>query len=246
MARMRNTSTRRMRNGHIYRSLLIDLQQRIRAGEWTPGEHLPSITHLANSFGVSTGSVREALRSLQTQGMVRIEHGRGVIVISNQVNEQVPTHEIVPNLAAVMALAEARCLLEPELAAFAAERGTITERNEIQQLAITMEQDVIAGLDFVDADTTFHHAVASAAHNAVLHQMLWGVRDLFALSRQLTSHEPGMTSRAVRYHRLIADAICERNAPQARLLMLAHMNDALHSIRAIVTQQIPQSPQPAS
>lgn len=233
MPHVRATSPRRMRNGHIFRSLLHQLQERIRAGEWTPGAHLPSITHLAHDYEVSTGSVREALRSLQSQGMVRIEHGRGVIVVSTQVNEQVPSHEIIPNLANMVALAEARRLIEPELAALAAERGTSNELNEIQQLAITMEQDVIAGLDFVDADTTFHHAIAHAAHNPVLQQMMWGVRDLFALSRQLTSQEHGMTSRAVRYHRLIADAICEHNVPQARLLMQAHMNDAYSSILAI-------------
>jgi GntR family transcriptional repressor for pyruvate dehydrogenase complex len=233
MPHLRSTATRRMRNGHIFRSLLHALQQRIYAGEWTPGEHLPSITHLAQNYEVSTGSVREALRSLQSQGMVRIEHGRGVIVISNQSNDAFSAHEIVPNLANIVALAEARCLIEPELAALAAIRGTPAELNEICQLAITMEQNVLAGLDFVDADTTFHHAIACAAHNSVLQQMIQGVRELFALSRQLTSKEQGMTSRAVRYHRLIADAIYERNAPQARLLMQAHMNDAQSGIRAI-------------
>lgn len=237
MAHVHTTSPRRMRNGHIFRSLLVDLQQRIRAGEWTPGEHLPSITHLAHAFGVSTGSVREALRSLQSQGVVRIEHGRGVIVISNQANDQLLVHDIAPNLANIVALAEARCLIEPELAALAATRGSTAELNEIQQLAITMEQNVLSGLDFVDADTAFHHTIASAAHNPVLQKMMWGVRDLFELSRQLTHQEHDMANRAVRYHRLIADAICERNASQASLLMQAHMNDAQHSLRTIETQQ---------
>ena len=238
----RPTSPRRMRNGHIFRSLVHELQQRIRAGEWTPGEHLPSITHLAQSYEVSTGSVREALRSLQSQGVVRIEHGRGVIVISNHSNDTRPEQEILPHLVNIVALAEARCLIEPELAAMAALRASSSELNEILQLAITMEQNVHAGLDFVDADTAFHHTIACAAHNAVLQQMMWGVRELFAISRQLTSHEQDMTTRAVRYHRLIADAICERNAPQARLLMQAHMNDAQSSVR---TMHMPQ-PLPVS
>ena len=56
-------NSRLMRTGHIFNSLLNELQQRIRNGEWQPGSHLPSITHLAHTFGVSTGSGREALRS---------------------------------------------------------------------------------------------------------------------------------------------------------------------------------------
>ena len=71
--------------------------------------------------------------------------------------------------------------------------------------------------------------------------MLWGARDLFELSRQLTHQEQDMASRAVRYHRLIADAICERNAAQASLLMQAHMNDAQSSILAIQARHTTQS-----
>jgi DNA-binding GntR family transcriptional regulator len=67
--------------------------------------------------------------------------------------------------------------------------------------------------------------------------MMLSMHDLFLLSRQFTSKEVGMTDRAVRYHRLIADAIQTRNASQARLLMLAHMNDALGSLLAIEAQQ---------
>lgn len=228
---------RLVRKGHIFGSLLTELQLRIRKGEWQSGSHLPSITHLAHSFGVSTGSVREALRSLQSMGIVRIEHGRGVIVITNQTSETVQLPQSSSTIANVIALAEARRLIEPELAALASERGSDIELTEILQLAITMEQHVVAGLDFGESDTAFHHAIAHAAHNPVLSQMMLSMHNLFLLSRQLTSNEVGMTDRAVRYHRLIADAIQSRNASQARLLMLAHMNDALGSVLALEAQQ---------
>ena len=230
-------NSRLMRTGHIFNSLLNELQQRIRNGEWQPGSHLPSITHLAHTFGVSTGSVREALRSLQSLGMVRIEHGRGVIVISNQSKDDPQFPPTNLTIANVVALAEARRLIEPELAALAAERGSDNELTEILQIAITMEQHVVAGLDFGESDTAFHHAIAIAAHNPVLSQMILSMQDLFLMSRQLTSKELGMTDRAVHYHRLIADAIQTRNAAQARLLMLAHMNDALGSVLFIEAQQ---------
>ena len=56
------------------------------------------------------------------------------------------------------------------------------------------------------------------------------LNDLFLVSRKVTSSEPDMTARAVRYHLLIAEALRDRNAAQARLLMLAHMNDALSGV----------------
>ena len=130
-------------------------------------------------------------------------------------------------------LSHARRLIEPELAAYAAERGSDSELAEILQLAITMEQQAGSGLDFVGPDISFHRSIAQASHNPVLRQMLHGMHDLFVISRRLTSQELGMTERAVRYHRLIAEAIYERNPTQARLLMLAHMNDALSSVLAM-------------
>ena len=73
---MRNlTSKRNTRggNGRIFGSLVGELQQRLNRGEWQPGEHLPSITHLAHTFGVSTGSVREALRFAECNHMLDID-----------------------------------------------------------------------------------------------------------------------------------------------------------------------------
>src|SRR5690349_3275770 len=66
----------------VFQAVSDDLKQRIRRGEWLPGERLPSISQLAKDLEVSTGSVREALRSLQSIGLVKIEHGRGVFVTS--------------------------------------------------------------------------------------------------------------------------------------------------------------------
>lgn len=232
--RARSTDkTAPVRSGRIFGSVLNELLQRLRQGEWQPGDHLPSITQLAAEFAVSTGSVREALRSLQSQGLVRIEHGRGVIVISTSVEESTFGNDSAVSMDHMTAFAEARRLIEPELAAFAAERGSDTEIAEILQLALTMEQQAVSGLDFVGPDIAFHRSIAQASHNPVLRQMLHGMHDLFVISRRLTSQELGMTERAVRYHRLIAEAIHERNPTQARLLMLAHMNDALSSVLAM-------------
>ena len=221
------------RNGRIFAVVLNELLQRLRQGEWQPGDHLPSITQLAEQFSVSTGSVREALRSLQSQGLVRIEHGRGVIVISTTPSDGSAETDVSVSLDHMAAYAEARRLIEPELAALAAERGSETELAEILQLALTMEIQAVNGLDFVGPDIAFHRLIAQAARNPVLRQMLHGMHDLFIISRRLTSQELGMTERAVRYHRLIAEAIFERDATQARLLMQAHMNDALNSVLAM-------------
>jgi GntR family transcriptional repressor for pyruvate dehydrogenase complex len=216
----------------IFQLIFDDLSQRIRRGDWLPGERLPSILQLARSFAVSPASVREALRSLQSIGLVRIQHGRGVFV-SHTVQPPGMAEQIGDfDLGVLVALAETRRILEPELVALAAERGTADELQEILALAQQMERHVQQQQDFGDPDLLFHRRIAQAAHNAILERMMESVHDLIAESRKVTMREPGMTPRAVRYHLMIAETLRERNAGTARLLMLAHMNDILSSLLA--------------
>jgi GntR family transcriptional repressor for pyruvate dehydrogenase complex len=214
----------------VFQILLEDFKQRIHRGEWLPGERLPSIIRLAKDREVSTGSVREALRSLQSLGLVKIEHGRGVFVTGSRPYAELTSQFETMSIGLIVALAETRRLLEPELAALAAERGTNEELAEIDRLSRQMEEDARQGLDFAELDVQFHRRVAQAARNPILYRMMESVNDLFLESRKITSMEPGMTARAVRYHLLIAEALCDRNASQARLLMLAHMNDMLSGV----------------
>ena len=214
----------------VFTAVVEDLQQRIRQGEWLPGERLPSIIRLAKTLDVSTGSVREALRSLQSVGIVKIEHGRGVFVSGARSSTELANHFQDVSIGLLVALAETRRLLEPELAALTSERGTEDELAEIMHLAQQMEKKVAQGLDFTQPDVQFHRSIAHAARNPILYRMMESVHDLLLESRVITSIEPGMTTRAVRYHLLIAEAIYDRNATQARLLMLAHMNDSLSGV----------------
>lgn len=64
----------------VYLAVVETLMQRIAAGDWQPGQRVPSITQLARELGVSTGPVREAARVLASRGLLRIEHGRGIFV----------------------------------------------------------------------------------------------------------------------------------------------------------------------
>jgi GntR family transcriptional repressor for pyruvate dehydrogenase complex len=220
------------RTVQVYTSVAEAIKARVAAGEWVVGQRLPSISQLAQMLGVGTGSVREAVKVLASLGIIRIEHGRGMFVASAQ-RAQIDPYEHFQDVGAgsVLALCEARRILEPELAAFAAERGTDADLQSIREQALAMERLVAKGLDFSEPDLQFHRLVALSAHNPVLARMMDGVNDLLRESQKIT-REQKMTQRAVRYHLLIADAIYERNPLQARLLMLAHVNDAINSVLA--------------
>ena len=223
-----------MAAGHVqvYSLVAEAIKARIAAGDWAVGQRLPTINQLAKEFGAGIGSIREAVKALASLGVIRIEHGRGMFVASAQ-RAQVEPYEHFQDVGAgsILALCEARRILEPELAAFAAERASDAEVLAIRGQALTMERLAAAEQDFLEPDLQFHRQIALAAHNPVLARMMDGVNDLLMESRKITK-EPGKAPRAVRYHLLIADAIGEHNPLQARLLMLAHVNDAINSVLA--------------
>jgi GntR family transcriptional repressor for pyruvate dehydrogenase complex len=216
------------RTVQVYMSVAEAIKARIAAGDWMVGQRLPSISQLAQEFGVGIGSIREAVKVLASLGIIRIEHGRGMFVTSVQIDPYEHFQDV--GAGSVLALCEARRILEPELAAFAAERGTEGDLQAIREQALAMERLAAAGEDFAEPDLQFHRQIALAAHNPVLARMMDGVNDLLMESRKITATQPSSTPRAVRYHLLIADAICARDPLQARLLMLAHVNAAINSV----------------
>jgi GntR family transcriptional regulator, transcriptional repressor for pyruvate dehydrogenase complex len=239
------------RTVQVYTSVAEAIKTRIATGVWMVGQRLPSISQLAQEFGVGIGSIREAVKVLASLGVIRIEHGRGMFVASAQ-PAPVDSYEHFQDIGAgsILALCEARRILEPELAAFAAERGTEADLQAIREQALAMERLAAAGEDFFEPDVQFHRQIALAAHNPVLARMMDGVNDLLMESRKFSAAQPGSTPRAVRYHLLIADAICARDPLQARLLMLAHVNAAINSVldwqAGAQREQRPQSPESVS
>jgi GntR family transcriptional repressor for pyruvate dehydrogenase complex len=217
----------------VYQAIFEDLQKRIRQGDWLPGERLPSINQFAKELNVSASSLREALRSLQSIGLVKITHGSGVYITGSRPYTDLSSHFQDVGSGLIVALAETRRIIEPELAALAAERGTEVEFKEIEKLARQMEQDANAGRDFAEFDVQFHSSIAHAARNPILHKMMEGVSDLFLESRRNILMDPQAMLRSARYHLLIVDALITRNASQARLLMQAHMNSMLDDVLAM-------------
>ena len=220
------------RGNRLYHNIFEELQQRIRQGDWLPGDRIPSIAQLAKELQVGAGTIREALRSLQSVGMINIEHGSGVYVTGARPSTELSSHFQNVGDGLLLALAETRRILEPELASLAAERGTDAELTEIDGLVRQMEEEEKHGHDFAELDVRFHRKIAQAARNPILYQTMEGVSDLFLESRRAILLDPNAVLRALRYHALIAEALRLRNAPQARLLMQGHMNSMLDEVLA--------------
>ena len=150
----------------IYEVVLDEIKRRIADAELRPGQRLPSNQQLSKELHVGISSVREALRVLASAGVVRIAQGSGVFVSPqppppDELRKRFTTTEV----ASLGHLMEARRIIEPELAALAAERASLDQVRRIEDYAERMNRNFRAGRDWMEADLGFHAAIYEAANN---------------------------------------------------------------------------------
>lgn len=194
----------------------------IETGELPVGEKLPPEAELAETLHVSRNTLREALKTLDTFGIIESLHGQGTFVSAHAM-QRIPNIEILRLLSAdhdVRSRLDARLVLEPGLARLAAERRT-EEDLELLGRSIEVFLDSSHGIE-----TMFHMRVAGAAHSPVLYGYLQAVCQQLVhtpyplLQKRLLSdyHES-----EVREHREILDAISDQDGTAARDLMHMHL-----------------------
>jgi GntR family transcriptional repressor for pyruvate dehydrogenase complex len=202
------------------------LAARITAGDWRPGEKLPSEAELCKAFNVGRSSLREALTSLTFIGLIRVRAGGG-----SYVADQPSAYStgawlnggLLTNKKALGEFVEARLILETELAGLCAERITPEELQEMELLVERMKDSVDNAEEFSKNDFSFHLTLGIAAKNGVLNNILSSVREqtLDVISKSLLLRE-GMEN-AVRGHTKILEAIRQRSPLRAREAMRAHL-----------------------
>lgn len=194
---------------------------------------MPTMQELASRYGLSLTAVREALRLLESRRVVSIEHGRGIFVRNDPGLLEDPMAPIKGmETRSLLELLEARLAIEPELAAYCAMRASTAQAKSIRELSDLMEAQMKQGEDHFQTDVRYHQEIAEGAGNPLLAQMLSVVADLSAQGRRETDKLPHMREKAASYHRLIAIAIREREAEQARALMKSHIQDMINAIQA--------------
>jgi GntR family transcriptional repressor for pyruvate dehydrogenase complex len=212
----------------IYEAVIDYLKEQLANGSLKPGDRLPTVAALARQLGVNAASVREAYRVLEILGILTLGRGKGTFVSNNASSDPLVLLRFAER-ESIAHLQEARRLIEPTVAALAAQRATPAEIEAIMTAAEELEKVVRYGDSYVEPDLRFHELVFLAAHNPVLAQFLLVTRERLLDSRRLTQHVPHAIEKAAHYHKLIAIAIKERNADAARVLMAQHLDDVEQS-----------------
>ena len=213
----------------LYQMIAKRLAKQMDNGKYPPGSRLPAERDLAEQFGVSRVTIREAEIALQAQGRISIRKGSGVYVTDNWQD----VAAAFPNISA-FEVTEARALFEAEAAALAAQQVSDATLAELERLVDIMSRtgpDDPAG---EAADHEFHRVIASASNNgAIIYviEALWKMRDEIEPVKEVydsvCAEDVGARGRE---HADILEAIRAKNPVSARMAMREHFKRLLESM----------------
>ncbi len=206
------------------------IRRHILADRSGPSGNLFSQGELVRSLGVSRSVVREAMRILQSQGLVEISQGRRPRI------KPAGTDPVIDSLTTLLKrssismldLVEVRIPLETEIAALAAERRTEKDVAALNA-AVALLKEAPNLERQVEADVHFHQLLAKAAGNKIFDLLLETLAQLLKESRRRTISESGVEV-PIQHHTEILKAVEEGSPLEARRAMLHHLTMAKRDI----------------
>ncbi|GAA4426481.1 FadR/GntR family transcriptional regulator [Georgenia halophila] len=222
-----------------YQQVVEQIRERILDGRLGPGSHLPNEREFAQQLGCSRTSLREALRILESQGIIDIRVGGGpdggAVVTSAARSSMGGVLELQLALGQYSydEIIETRIALESWSCLRAASSADRQSIGQLEEILTAMEDPEIDVREFNRLDVEFHALIARSANNALTQDFMSIIRDAIH-SQMIEAYNalPDWRGRVVPVkseHRAILEAIANHEGQRASELVIAHINDFFRS-----------------
>lgn len=212
--------------GRLYEQIVAQIKLQIVNGTLKVGDRLPTERELAEQFQVSRTSVREAIKILQQKGLIEVYPGRGMFIVdsvSQSLQHSLDLIISIDHIKGLSNLIEVREILEPEIAALAAERSTEDDIKKMREAIEVMDTALDDAETFIDADQCFHRALADATQNTLISLLLDPIVDQLQDQRKAIFLVEEGAVRGQFHHKQILDAVIRKDAGAARKAMRSHL-----------------------
>lgn len=212
----------------LYLQVAQQLQALIVEDDFAPGSRLPSERDLAEQFGVSRPTIREAIIALEIARQVEVRTGSGVYVLDTPGTAEALSHVLSDAQGpGPFEILQARILIECETCALAADRITNAQLEQLQKLLDDMAEENRKEDITETADEKFHCLIAQAAGNSALSatvKWLWQLRNDSGISSHFQGRVREKGKRPVLAdHEAILTALRSRDAQASRDAMQRHL-----------------------
>lgn len=230
------------RPAQVSQSISRQILAALRAGRYAVGSRLPSETELAQQFGVSRPSVREALAALQFAGYVESRRGAGCVVLALDDRAASARGQSRPALRTpgdIVDLLEARLVLEPAVMAAAAADPDLDALDAARRVIEGMRVAAAEPELHAETDIRAHRALVRVCRNQVLVGSALGVLDLvldpaLATSRAQAWSSPERPHEWAGHHEAVLEAVAAGDAAAARRHCVAHLRSVGAQLAAAV------------
>ncbi|HWR38198.1 MAG TPA: FadR/GntR family transcriptional regulator [Patescibacteria group bacterium] len=211
--------------GNIFDVTVERLRTFIDGGSLSAGDKLPSERELGEQFGVSRSVLREALRVVESQGLITMVQGKGAYVRKPGLRTVIePVQRLMRDGSITLAnLMQARIIIEPEVAKIASLNATEDQIRKLEQDCGEMIKYLEFPEKYLRADQNFHSRLAQSTGNPVFTIMMWPLINLFAGFVPLFYERPGTPQQVFSAHEELVVAIKKRDAVSAERLMREHL-----------------------
>ncbi|WP_302821257.1 FadR/GntR family transcriptional regulator [Fusobacterium ulcerans] len=199
----------------------------IKENKMQPGDKLKNEYELAELLEVGRGTIREAIKSLVSRNILEVRQGAGTFVSNKNGIPEDPLGltfigDIKDNKNVAMDLLDIRLMLEPEIAAMAAVKGTVKQIKSMLVQCKIVEELIKKGEDYREADILFHKRIAQCSGNRVMENLIPIINSSVSLTINLT--EDIFRENTYIEHRAVAEAIASGDSLGAKCAMIVHLN----------------------
>lgn len=200
------------------------LRDLIMTGKLKEGDKINE-NELCETLGISKTPLREALRVLSVEGLIRLVPHRGSFVTK-------PTFEEIAEMFDVMSLLEGFCAKE------ACAKLTAKDFARIEKLHAKLEEnfEIRDQEEYIRTNNQYHSLVQKIAGNRTLNQIVNGLRKKILLYRFQSLNLPERFEHSIREHRDLLEAFRQRDQKRAEALMRKHLQNQSHALGALVEQ----------
>ncbi len=214
-----------VRKTRVSEEIIGQVRDLITSGRLKVGDRLPAERELAKILQVGRSTVREAIRALESLGILQARPGEGTFLVSNPA-EQKPdpiTANAFKSWENQRKLFEVRMVIEPDLAALAARRASPEQIGKMREILHEQEASIKRGDIGIKADTSFHFLLAEAAGNEILLRIMDSLMALLHETREASLHTSGRSATSLKQHKAIVRAIEARDPAAAERRMREHI-----------------------
>jgi len=220
--------------------IVNQIMKHVETGKLKTGDQLPSERELCKIFGVGRSSVREAIRALVVSGNLEVIQGKGTFLrdVSNVV-DQLAVLENTLSVVPILDLMEAREILEIKAVRLAADR---VDRADIQRIQAAINKMAASHEDirlFYEADMEFHIALAGAADNMVISEMMkviWKMVHKYRNRFMITSRD--LRDKSISSAREILRLVARGEGEKAGEEMRRHLNDVDTNLKDMLSEAV--------